>query len=47
MPFQEAGAKGNEVTTASGLQYIDLVIGTGAIAEAGKTVTVHYTGKPR
>ena len=44
MPFQEAGAKGNEVTTASGLQYIDLVIGTGAIAEAGKTVTVHYTG---
>jgi FKBP-type peptidyl-prolyl cis-trans isomerase len=44
MPFQEAGAKGNEVTTASGLQYIDLVIGTGATAEAGQTVTVHYTG---
>jgi FKBP-type peptidyl-prolyl cis-trans isomerase FkpA len=44
MSFQEAGAKGSEVTTASGLQYIDLVVGTGAIAEAGQTVTVHYTG---
>ena len=33
MPFQEAGAEGNEVTTSSGLQYIDLTIGTGATAE--------------
>ena len=44
MPFQEAGAKGNEVTTSSGLQYVDLTVGTGATAEAGQTVTVHYTG---
>ena len=44
MPYQEAGAKGNEVTTSSGLQYIDLTVGTGAMAEAGQTVSVHYTG---
>jgi FKBP-type peptidyl-prolyl cis-trans isomerase FkpA len=31
-------------TTPSGLQYEDTVIGTGAIAKAGKSVTVHYTG---
>jgi FKBP-type peptidyl-prolyl cis-trans isomerase len=35
---------GNMVTTQSGLQYQDLVIGTGAEALAGKLVTVHYTG---
>jgi FKBP-type peptidyl-prolyl cis-trans isomerase len=44
MPFQEAGAEGNEVTTSSGLQYVELTVGTGATAEAGQTVTVHYTG---
>jgi FKBP-type peptidyl-prolyl cis-trans isomerase FkpA len=32
------------VTTASGLKYVDLVVGTGAEAQAGKTVIVHYTG---
>lgn len=31
-------------TTASGLQYWDLVVGTGATAVAGKSVRVHYTG---
>jgi peptidylprolyl isomerase len=31
-------------TTASGLQYEDTVPGTGATAEAGQQVTVHYTG---
>ncbi len=31
-------------TTASGLQYEDTVIGTGATAAAGQHVTVHYTG---
>jgi FKBP-type peptidyl-prolyl cis-trans isomerase FkpA len=35
---------GNPVKTASGLQYIDVKVGTGAEAVAGKTVTVHYTG---
>jgi FKBP-type peptidyl-prolyl cis-trans isomerase len=32
------------VTTPSGLKYVDLVVGTGPAAEAGKTVVVHYTG---
>ena len=31
-------------TTASGLQYEDTVVGEGAEAQAGKNVTVHYTG---
>jgi FKBP-type peptidyl-prolyl cis-trans isomerase len=31
-------------TTTSGLQFDDVVIGTGAIAKAGSDVTVHYTG---
>lgn len=34
----------NTVTTDSGLQYIDLVEGTGAIPQTGQTVQVHYTG---
>lgn len=33
------------VTTASGLKYVMINEGTGAKAEAGKTVRVHYTGK--
>ena len=44
MPFEQAGAEGNEVTTSSGLQYIDLKVGTGPTAQAGQTVSVHYTG---
>jgi FKBP-type peptidyl-prolyl cis-trans isomerase len=44
MPFEQAGPEGKEVTTSSGLQYIDLKVGTGATAQAGQTVTVHYTG---
>ena len=31
-------------TTQSGLQYEDLVVGSGAEAIAGKQVSVHYTG---
>jgi peptidylprolyl isomerase len=31
-------------TTASGLQYIDTVVGTGDAPVTGKRVTVHYTG---
>jgi len=30
--------------TPSGLQYEDSVVGTGALASKGKSVTVHYTG---
>jgi len=36
--------KAEMVTTASGLKYIDMVVGTGAMPQAGQTVTVHYTG---
>ncbi len=32
------------VTTASGLKYVDFVVGAGPEAETGKTVVVHYTG---
>ena len=31
-------------TTGSGLQYDDTVLGTGDLAEAGQSVSVHYTG---
>lgn len=31
-------------TTASGLQIEEITVGEGAVAEAGNTVTVHYTG---
>ena len=44
MPSEQAGPGGKEITTASGLQYIDLKVGTGATAQTGQTVTVHYTG---
>lgn len=36
---------GKEIRTASGLRYIDTVVGTGASPSAGRQVTVHYTGK--
>ena len=35
---------GKTVTTASGLKYVDLVIGAGASPKTGKQITVHYTG---
>lgn len=34
----------NVTTTESGLQYTDLVEGTGATPQKGQKVTVHYTG---
>jgi peptidylprolyl isomerase len=37
-------APGVEVTTPSGLKYIDEVVGTGQSPRTGQTVTVHYTG---
>jgi len=33
-----------KVTTPSGLQYVDLKVGTGDVAKAGDQVSVHYTG---
>lgn len=42
---QEAKKSGGKtVTTASGLKYVDVVVGKGASPAAGKTVKVHYTG---
>jgi FKBP-type peptidyl-prolyl cis-trans isomerase len=35
---------GKPKSTASGVQYWDITVGTGATATSGKTVTVHYTG---
>ena len=35
---------GDPVKTASGLEYWDIKVGTGAVAEAGKKVKVDYTG---
>ncbi len=44
MTASEKGPSGNEVTTSSGLTYVDQVVGTGEPAVAGTTVIVHYTG---
>jgi len=38
------GSSGGEVTTASGLKYVDEVIGSGASPKTGQSVTVNYTG---
>jgi FKBP-type peptidyl-prolyl cis-trans isomerase len=35
---------GRMITTESGLQYEDVVVGTGRQAQVGDTATVHYTG---
>ena len=42
--YSQTKVDGKPTTTASGLQYWDLVPGKGAAAVAGKPVTVHYTG---
>ena len=36
--------KQDTVTTASGLKYVDIKVGNGALPKAGQTVEVHYTG---
>lgn len=35
---------GQSVVTPSGLEYIDVVVGSGTEARAGQQVSVHYTG---
>jgi peptidylprolyl isomerase len=40
----ENSAPGGEVTTASGLKYVELKEGDGETPQAGQTVVVHYTG---
>lgn len=36
--------KMSQVTTPSGLEYVDEVVGTGVSPQQGQTVVVHYTG---
>lgn len=43
-PASPEAAPEQTVTTPSGLQYIDHVVGTGAQPQAGQTVSVHYVG---
>jgi FKBP-type peptidyl-prolyl cis-trans isomerase len=40
----EKGSSDNEIITASGLKYVDQMVGSGELAVTGKAVTVHYTG---
>lgn len=40
----EVTGPGGEVTTPSGLKYLDEVVGSGASPRQGQNVTVHYTG---
>ncbi len=40
----EVNMEEKTTTTSSGLQYRDLVVGTGEAASAGRTAVVHYTG---
>ena len=44
LPCTGQAAEEVMVTTPSGLQYADLVVGSGREAHAGETATVHYTG---
>jgi len=41
---EDASSEETLVTTESGLQYEDIVEGTGAMPQSGRRVTVHYTG---
>jgi FKBP-type peptidyl-prolyl cis-trans isomerase len=43
-PGGGGGQAGAEQTTASGLRYVDLAVGTGAAPTSGQTAVVHYTG---
>jgi FKBP-type peptidyl-prolyl cis-trans isomerase len=40
----QPGGAATEVTMSDGLKYTDQQVGTGAVATAGKTAVVHYTG---
>ena len=44
MAASEKGSNAQDITTSSGLNYVDQVVGTGDVAVSGKTVSVHYTG---
>jgi FKBP-type peptidyl-prolyl cis-trans isomerase len=42
--MNRGASTGAEVSTPSGLKYVDIVEGTGAMPEKGQTISVHYTG---
>ncbi|MGO9605678.1 MAG: FKBP-type peptidyl-prolyl cis-trans isomerase [Candidatus Binataceae bacterium] len=44
MAADSAPTSGAMVTMDSGLKYVDLKVGSGAVAHAGEQVSVHYTG---
>ena len=41
----QAAAKPQAITTASGLKYVDRVVGKGPVPKQGDTVVVNYTGR--
>jgi hypothetical protein len=41
---RRANPAGNEVTTSSGLKYVDAKVGDGPSPKPGQTVVVHYSG---
>jgi peptidylprolyl isomerase len=41
----ETAMEGEEVTTASGLKYVDIKVGDGPSPKTGDNVEVHYTGR--
>jgi peptidylprolyl isomerase len=41
----EKAAAAKEVTTPTGLKYVDLEVGKGPLPKSGQTVVVNYTGK--
>lgn len=43
-PASTDGGEFGEVTTASGLKYVDLKVGDGPVPERGQMLSVHYTG---
>jgi peptidylprolyl isomerase len=43
-PHTAALAQGKVITTASGLKYIDVTVGTGPSPQRNQTAVVHYTG---
>jgi len=42
--LRQRSRAGSEVTTASGLKYVDQIVGTGETPKIGQAVTVNYTG---
>tara|TARA_A100001015_G_C14769079_1_gene624478 strand:- start:50 stop:349 length:300 start_codon:yes stop_codon:yes gene_type:complete len=42
--IQEVAMINKEITTESGLKYVDIALGDGDMPETGDKVVVHYTG---